>query len=318
MTTFDSLILQGQPSTTWEKTGGTGQDSRRSFLYWRRTQLLVLQAAGKHDRTSRQPLLPPLYDSDRLTECLKRSPVQRVRIDPVLGESMIKDWAEACEQSRKSLYLRLPPAAHLPNRRREILWFCKRLFDWAVAAILLVLLSPLLVLIGSAIAMTSPGSIFFSQWRVGERGRLFRVLKFRTMVMDAEKAHHRVMANQAADSLHKREDDPRITAIGKWLRRYSLDELPQLINVLRGEMSLVGPRPWALYDAVRIRPELQTRLNALPGITGAWQIEARSTLLDLDAVNDRDLEYLRNWSLKGDFKILLRTVPKVLSGFGAF
>lgn len=318
MTTFDPLILQGT-STTWKEPGGVEQDSQRCFLYWRRTQLLVLQlAAIDRDRSARQPPLPPLSNPIRLTECLKRSPIKLVRIDPSLGEAPIKEWADACEHAGKSIYLRLPPAAHLPHRHSEMLWGWKRLLDWSVAAVLLVLLSPILVGIGSAIALTSPGSIFFSQWRVGQRGKLFRVLKFRTMVMDAEQAHHRIMANQAADCLHKREDDPRVTPLGKWLRRYSLDELPQLINVLRGEMSLVGPRPWALYDAVRIRPEMQTRLNALPGITGAWQVEARSTLLDLDAVSHKDLEYLRNWSLGGDFKILLRTVPKVLSGFGAF
>jgi lipopolysaccharide/colanic/teichoic acid biosynthesis glycosyltransferase len=319
MTTFDRLILQGTPSPIREKTGGAAQDRQRCFLYWRRTQLLVLPlAAQQGDRASKQPPLPPLSNPAWLAECLKRSTARLVRIDPALGESTIKEWAEACEQTGKTLYLRLPAAAHLPNKQRGILWGWKRILDWSVAAVLLILLSPVFLMIGLAIAFTSPGSIFFSQWRVGQRGKLFRVLKFRTMVMDAEKSHHGIMANQAADSLHKREDDPRITSIGKWLRRYSLDELPQLINVLRGEMSLVGPRPWALYDAVRIRPEMQIRLNALPGITGAWQVEARSTLLDLDAVSDRDLEYLRNWSLGGDFKILLRTVPKVLSGFGAF
>lgn len=162
----------------------------------------------------------------------------------------------------------------------------------------------------------SPGPIFFQQWRVGERGKLFRVLKFRTMMVDAEKLHHQVMGNQKG--LHKREDDPRVTPLGRWLRKYSLDELPQLINVLRGEMSLVGPRPWALYDAVRISPEGQKRLRALPGITGVWQVEARSNLLELEAVNRCDLEYLRTWSLWGDLKILLLTLPKVLSGFGAY
>ncbi|BAU09872.1 sugar transferase [Leptolyngbya sp. NIES-3755] len=319
MTTFDPLILQGTPTSAWDKTEEMGQESQRCFLYWRRTQLLVLQrTARERDRSFRQPPLPPLSNSIWLTECLKRSPIELVRIDPSLGETTIKEWAEACQHSGKSIYLRLPPAAQLPHRKWELSWGWKRIFDWSVAAALLILLGPLLIAIGLAIALTSPGSIFFSQWRVGQRGKLFRILKFRTMVMDAEKAHHRIMANQAADCLHKREDDPRVTPLGKWLRRYSLDELPQLINVLRGEMSLVGPRPWALYDAVRIRPEMQTRLNALPGITGAWQVEARSTLVDLDAVSDRDLEYLKNWSLGGDFKILLRTVPKVLSGFGAF
>jgi lipopolysaccharide/colanic/teichoic acid biosynthesis glycosyltransferase len=136
------------------------------------------------------------------------------------------------------------------------------------------------------------------------------------MVVDAEKLHHQVMGD--LPGLHKREDDPRVTRLGRWMRQYSLDELPQLINVLRGEVSLVGPRPWALYDAVRISPEGQRRLNARPGITGLWQVKARAHLLDIEAVNHWDLEYLSTWTLWQDLKLLVMTVPKVLSGSGAY
>lgn len=317
MTIFNPLILQEAPTSTCEKSW---QNSRRCYLYWRQRQLLVLPSAAPTSGSSDQPPLPSLTDPNWLLDCLKRSPIRCVRIDLSLGEATIKQWADICKQTGKAFYLRLPSATQLPNKRRTILWGWKRVLDWIVAALLLLLLSPLLagIAIAIAIALSSPGSVCFSQWRVGQRGKLFRVLKFRTMVVDAEQSHHGIMANQAAGCLHKREDDPRITPLGKWLRRYSLDELPQLVNVLRGEMSLVGPRPWALYDAVRIPLEMQGRLNALPGITGAWQVEARSTMLDLDTVNRRDLEYLEHWSLRGDFKILLQTVPKVLSGFGAF
>jgi len=150
---------------------------------------------------------------------------------------------------------------------------------------------------------------------VGERGRLFRIIKFRSMVTNADQLHAQVMSGQTG--LHKCEDDPRVTTVGRWMRKYSLDELPQLFNVLRGEMSLVGPRPWALYDALRINGNAKRRLNSLPGVTGAWQVSARSTMLNIDAVTECDLQYLRNWSLWSDLKILLMTVPKVLSGFGA-
>jgi lipopolysaccharide/colanic/teichoic acid biosynthesis glycosyltransferase len=151
---------------------------------------------------------------------------------------------------------------------------------------------------------------------VGERGKLFQVLKFRTMIVGADAIHHQVMGNQSG--LHKRADDPRITSLGRWMRRFSIDELPQLFNVLRGEMSLVGPRPWALYDAIRITPELRHRLKALPGLTGAWQVESRSKMLDLNAVNRRDVIYLKSWSLRQDLLFLLLTIPKVLSGSGAY
>jgi lipopolysaccharide/colanic/teichoic acid biosynthesis glycosyltransferase len=313
MTTFDPMILQETQSSTWEKSE---LDTSRCYLSWRQHQLLVLLPPTQNSSQT-IPSLPPLRNSVLLSECLKRSTIQLVRVDPRLGEATLKRWAEACERSSKALYLRLPSAANLPHKRRGWLWTSKRVLDWILAALGIVVLSPVLIGIAAAITLTSPGSIFFSQWRVGQRGKLFRVLKFRTMSVNAEQQHHRVMADQATGCLHKREDDPRITAIGKWLRRYSLDELPQLVNVLRGEMSLVGPRPWALYDAVRISPQMQSRLNALPGITGAWQVNGRSTQLNLEVVSRQDLEYLENWSFGGDLKILLQTLPKVLSGFGA-
>jgi lipopolysaccharide/colanic/teichoic acid biosynthesis glycosyltransferase len=125
-----------------------------------------------------------------------------------------------------------------------------------------------------------------------------------------------VMGHQTG--LHKLKADPRVTRAGRWMRKYSLDELPQLINVLRGEMSLVGPRPWALYDAIRFPKKECSRLNALPGITGAWQISGRSKLFDLETVNYLDLEYLRNWTIQEDLRILVLTIPKVLSGVNAY
>jgi lipopolysaccharide/colanic/teichoic acid biosynthesis glycosyltransferase len=308
MTTFYPPIAQDQLTKTWEERGA---EPSACVLFWRQKQLLVRRRSHQRSTLS----FPPLADQYLLAECLKRSPVRLVRVDAGLGEDHIRAWADACEQAGKSTFLRVPSASRLP---RGYGWILKRIFDWTVAALLLVALSPLFLVIVLLMKLSMPGPILFQQWRVGQRGKLFRVLKFRTMIVNAEKFHHQVMAGQSQDCLHKREDDPRITALGRFLRRSSLDELPQLINVLCGEMSLVGPRPWALYDAVRVRPDVQERLNALPGITGAWQVESRSTLLDLDKVNDRDLEYLHNWSLIGDLRILLRTVPKVLSGFGAY
>jgi lipopolysaccharide/colanic/teichoic acid biosynthesis glycosyltransferase len=192
----------------------------------------------------------------------------------------------------------------------------KRALDFLAAAILLLLFSPILLVLMVSIPMDSPGPIFFQQWRVGERGKLFRIIKFRTMTVGADDLHHQVMAKQSG--LHKLENDPRVTPFGYWMRRCSLDELPQLINVLRGEMSLVGPRPWALYDALQIECQGRQRLNALPGITGAWQVGARSNLRNVSQVNAIDLNYLRHWSIQQDFKILLRTIPKVVAGTGAY
>ncbi|MUL35716.1 heterocyst development glycosyltransferase HepC [Gloeocapsopsis dulcis] len=280
-------------------------------LIWRQQKLLVNLFTH-----FKQPYMSSLDSQQRLVECLRRSPIQLIRLDSDMSETQIRLWADASHQANKSVYLRLPTAEVVAKKRRSFNWFLKRLSDWVAALGLLMLLMPLMMMLSLLIYVSSPGPIFFQQWRVGERGKLFRIYKFRTMVVDAEKLHHQVMANQ--NGLHKLENDPRLTSVGVWMRKYSLDELPQLFNVLRGEMSLVGPRPWALYDAIRVSAEGKKRLNALPGITGAWQVQARSTLLDINAVNSLDLDYLHNWSLAKDLKILLQTFPKVLSGFGAF
>jgi len=239
-----------------------------------------------------------------------------IRVEPEIGEAKLKQLANVCQRSEKSVFLRLPQADELPQKNKAIAWSVKRMIDWLAALVILFTLSPVMLVLAAIISSTSSGSIFFHQWRVGEHGRLFRIIKFRTMITDADKLHHLVMTGQTG--LHKCEDDPRITSVGRWMRKYSLDELPQLFNVLLGDMSLVGPRPWALYDALRINGDGKRRLNSLPGVTGAWQVSARSTMLDLDAVTECDLSYLRNWTLWSDLKILLMTVPKVLSGFGAF
>lgn len=241
--------------------------------------------------------------------------VKLVQVSPDLGESRLMQLADTCHDKDVQMLLQLPRICESPQKHHFLAWKIKRSLDWLAALAILLVLSPVMLGLAAIIKSTSKGSIFFYQWRVGERGRLFRIVKFRTMITDADKLHHLVMTGQ--NGLHKCKHDPRITSVGRWMRKYSLDELPQLFNVLRGEMSLVGPRPWALYDALRINGYRKRRLNCLPGVTGAWQVSARSTMLDLDAVTDCDLQYLRQWSIWNDFKILLMTVPKVLSGFGA-
>ncbi|HEY9608358.1 heterocyst development glycosyltransferase HepC [Allocoleopsis sp.] len=280
-------------------------------LQWRQAQLLV-----KPSQSVKQPELSVLKNKEGLVRCLNRSPVRLVRIDPALGQTRLQRWADACEQAGKQVFLSIPSNTELPRKLRPLTWYIKRILDWGVAALLLVILSPVLLALALLIRIDSPGSIFFQQWRIGKRGRLFRIIKFRTMVVNAEQFHHQVMGD--LPGLHKLEDDPRVTPLGRWMRKYSLDELPQLINVLRGEMSLVGPRPWALYDAVRLSPDGQRRLNARPGITGLWHVQPRANLLDIEAVNRWDLDYLSNWTLRQDLKLLVATIPKVLSGCGAY
>lgn len=280
------------------------------MLTWRRGQLLF-----RYSQQAKQICLPAINEQQWLIECLKHSSARLIRVDKDLGEAGLRLWADAAEQANKEVFLRLPSNYKIYKQRDRLSWKLKRLIDWLFAAVLLLALSPLMLGLALLIHIYMPGPIFYRQWRVGQRGKLFQIIKFRSMVVDAENLHHQLMNKQTG--LHKLKDDPRITPLGRWMRNYSLDELPQLFNVLRGEMSLVGPRPWALYDALRISAEGQKRLNALPGITGHWQVSARSNLLDLDAVNKCDLEYLYNWSLRKDLKILLLTIPKVLLGYGA-
>ncbi|MEL6780593.1 MAG: heterocyst development glycosyltransferase HepC [Cyanobacteria bacterium J06597_16] len=291
-----------------------------AMLLWRRNFLLIKAATNALPNTTSNndavQMLPALQNRQWFEECLRHSPVKALRLDMALGETTLRGWANVCDRTKKRVFVHLPAATHLPKHSTPLLWRFKRFADWVVAAGLTVGLSPLFILVAVLVRLDSPGSIFFRQWRVGHRGQLFQILKFRTMQPGSELRHHQVMGQQSG--IHKLKKDPRVTGIGQILRKYSLDELPQLLNVLRGEMSLVGPRPWALYDAVRLEPAFRRRLNALPGLTGAWQVTARSHDCDLASVSRIDLDYLQHWRVQTDLKFLLLTLPKVVSGFGAY
>jgi exopolysaccharide biosynthesis polyprenyl glycosylphosphotransferase len=196
----------------------------------------------------------------------------------------------------------------------------KRIVDVVVSSILIILLSPLLLAITIAIRLDSSGSPFFFQERAGLGGRRFRMIKFRTMRdgADVEKpdvAH----LNESGDArLFKIKDDPRTTRLGRTLRRWSLDELPQLLNVLVGEMSLIGPRPFFESDFEEYEDHHFRRLDAKPGITGLWQVSGRSEMVDFEDVIFLDRQYIEQWSFWLDISILFRTIPAVLRRTGAF
>jgi exopolysaccharide biosynthesis polyprenyl glycosylphosphotransferase len=193
----------------------------------------------------------------------------------------------------------------------------KRVLDVTLASLALVILSPLLVAIAIAVATDSPGTIFYSSERIGKKGRVFRCLKFRTMVSDAEKRRAEILHMNERDSvLFKITNDPRITRVGRVLRKYSLDELPQFVNVLRGDMSLVGPRPPIASEVKRYELNHLRRLNVTPGITGLWQVQARQDP-SFDSYISLDTAYIENWSLWLDIKILVRTVAVVVGGTGS-
>jgi exopolysaccharide biosynthesis polyprenyl glycosylphosphotransferase len=194
----------------------------------------------------------------------------------------------------------------------------KRAFDLAITVPTVVLLSPIALVIAAAIKLDSPGPVLFRQTRVGRNGELFTFLKFRSMRVNAEAELEALRAQNEADGpLFKIRDDPRRTRVGRFIRRTSLDELPQFINVLRGEMSLVGPRPPIPDEVAQYQAWHRRRLDIQPGVTGLWQVSGRSNLT-FDEMVMLDIYYGENWSLSNDLQILLRTVPQVFFGDGAY
>lgn len=192
----------------------------------------------------------------------------------------------------------------------------KRVMDFTLTAAALVFLAPLFIALAVAIKLESPGPVFFRQYRSGIRGRRFNCYKFRSMYVDAEarlaelKAH-----NEMSGPVFKMKDDPRITRVGKFIRKYSLDELPQLFNVFRGDMSLVGPRPPLPAEVDQYEPWQRRRLSMKPGITCIWQVSGRNNI-DFDQWMRLDLQYIDNWNLRLDIKLLLQTIPAVIRGTG--
>lgn len=195
----------------------------------------------------------------------------------------------------------------------------KRIFDVIVSSFLLFILFPFFLLIAILIKLDSPGSVFFIQRRIGWRGRVFSCYKFRTMIKDAEKLKVSLMDKNEAEGgvIFKMKDDPRVTRVGRILRRYSLDELPQLINVLKGDMSLVGPRPFPVDESKRIDSKYLLRFEVRPGMTGMAQVRGRS-VLSFHKWMRWDLWYVNNWSFLLDLKILWWTISAVLRRKGAY
>jgi exopolysaccharide biosynthesis polyprenyl glycosylphosphotransferase len=194
----------------------------------------------------------------------------------------------------------------------------KDLFDRCAAAAALILLSPVLAVVGLMIWLHDRGPAFFTQVRVGQDGRVFKIYKFRTMVVDAEERRAQLLAHNDTDGiLFKLREDPRVTSIGAVLRRWSIDELPQLINVLLGQMSLVGPRPALPEEAARYADHVRRRLVVKPGVTGLWQVSGRSDLSWDESVR-LDLRYVENWSFALDLQILWKTMWAMARGAGAY
>jgi exopolysaccharide biosynthesis polyprenyl glycosylphosphotransferase len=206
---------------------------------------------------------------------------------------------------------------YLSVQHKPVQLAIKRLFDIAASASALVLLSPLLVLVSILIKMTSRGPLFFKQVRIGQHARPFHMLKFRSMVANAELLKAKLIAqNEQAGPVFKMKRDPRITTVGRFIRRFSIDELPQLVNILRGEMSIVGPRPPIPSEVAKYEAWQRRRLSVRPGLTCVWQASGRNEI-SFEEWMYLDMQYIDHWSLAQDFQLILKTVPVVLSGKGA-
>ena len=256
--------------------------------------------------------------------------------DPGFSEQRVLEIVDRCHE--RGVRVRVAPStSELLARRAEFVpgsavplfelrapvfdgadYALKRVFDLGGAVISLVILSPVLLLIAAAIASSSRGPVLFRSRRPGIAGVPFDCLKFRTMYEGAELRQHELEdANEADGAIFKIRRDPRITPVGRVLRRFSLDELPQLWNVLRGEMSIVGPRPLPQRDYARLEDWHRRRYLVLPGMTGLWQVSGRSELNFDDLVN-LDFLYIERWSLALDLSIIVQTIPAVLRRRGAF
>jgi exopolysaccharide biosynthesis polyprenyl glycosylphosphotransferase len=208
----------------------------------------------------------------------------------------------------------------IPLHRRDFpigSFMLKRVLDITLSSLALVVLSPLLLVIAIAVKLDSPGPIFYRARRIGRKGRTFNCMKFRTMVTNAEQLKEKLAhMNERDGILFKMTNDPRITRVGRVLRKYSLDEIPQFFNVIRGDMSLVGPRPPIASEVERYDLAHLRRLDVLPGITGLWQVEARQDP-SFDSYISLDTAYVENWNLWLDLKILVRTISVVIGGTGS-
>lgn len=268
---------------------------------------------------------------------LQEYDVQEVIVATVLPSPQIQAVADCCFENGAMLYV-MPSMIGAVDCRAEPLrvgdcpllrlhparlefpaLLAKRVFDLVFSSLLLLLCAPLMVLIALAIKLESPGPIFFRANRVGLGGRTFPMWKFRSMYQDAEAREIELAhLNIYQGGTFKIPNDPRVTRVGRFLRRTSLDELPQLFNVLLGNMSMVGPRPALVGDIDRYEPHHFERLTVIPGITGPWQVNGRNLITDFDEIVRMERAYITGWSLWLDTKILLRTLRVVVSGEGAF
>lgn len=234
------------------------------------------------------------------------------------GSQAMDDFAAKGQATVEPPAVTLPAIVARPRQESRAYLFAKRIIDILGATAGILLCIPLWVVAAVLIKLDSPGGVFHFQWRVGEGGRVFRFYKLRTMYLDAEKRLRELSAhNEMQGPAFKMRRDPRVTRVGRWLRRFSLDETPQLVHVLLGQMSLVGPRPPLVEEVLRYEPWMTERLSVRPGLTCIWQVEGRNEV-PFDKWVEMDIYYIRHRNFWMDLWLLLRTIPAVLIGRGAY
>jgi exopolysaccharide biosynthesis polyprenyl glycosylphosphotransferase len=297
----------------------------------------AIQEMIQHQPFIHTSFVDSVPESDELEQWIKQKQVSELLlVQASLSPTAILAAAQLCD--RWSIECKIIPDL-LEMRRGEIIvdGFCglptfhiksaslygtdyllKRTFDVVVSIFVLTVLFVPLTIVSLLVWLDSPGPILFTQNRMGLRGRHFKVFKFRTMINNADRHLEKLKhLSDRAGPVFKMKNDPRITRIGNWLRASSLDEIPQILNVLRGDMSLVGPRPQVLWEAAHYDETAKKRLRVLPGITGLWQVSGRASLSYEEMIN-LDIYYLENWSLGLDLKIILRTLPAIFAREGAY
>ena len=306
MKTSKTLSLKNEFSFTFN---GEREEEHFPFftLTWRRKQLLVTPS----DRT--QNLYFPLSETQKkLVNCLEHSWVQLVRLDSNLGEENLNLWADACKKAKKKVFLWIPSLRMQSQKKNLLSWWIKRLFDMIATTLLLLLLSPVILCLMLFLLQASPGTIFSRQWYIGERGKLFQAVMFQTHIVKVDNYSYQTIHHHK--NQNERENGSPYHLLGYWMKKYGLDKIPQLFNVLRGQMSLIGLSPWSLHEIDKLSVEQRQRLNALPGIVNIYSYSKEGFFqeIDLDLGIQHELDYLRNWSLIRELKLILMIFVKKL------
>lgn len=319
-----ALILVTDRAVTEETVGAIETGDMRCHLS------AIFCAGGQAPFPEVFPLEETLFENYRNTQ-----PIDEVILD-LTDEALYRKWAAFLLDSGLTIHIRIDELSKgLPNTMIEQLGdmtvvsasnsvaypgqlILKRLMDIAGSLVGLFFTFIAFLIFGPVIKIQSPGPVFYSQIRVGRNGRQFRIYKFRSMYPDADARKKELMENnKMSGQMFKVEDDPRIFPVGRFMRKHSIDEMPQFLNVLKGDMSLVGTRPPTLDEWERYSPHHRARLSAKPGLTGMWQVSGRNDITDFEEVVRMDTEYINNWSLLTDVKLLFKTVAVIFTGKGA-